>query len=96
MLPLALDGTLPACLTVHSHVHSQDSLKLAMEHTLKFTPVALDGTLAASFTICSLLCSQDAAKYTLSTPGSAFPGILSRTLLIATDGTLPPYVNGRS
>jgi len=38
MLPLALDGTLPACLTVHFQVYSQDSAKHAIEHTLKFTP----------------------------------------------------------
>jgi hypothetical protein len=36
-LPLALDNTLPACLTVRSQVSSQDALKYT-EYVLKYTP----------------------------------------------------------
>ena len=42
-LPIALDGTLPACLTVCSQVSSQDALKHTPEHALKYT-IALDDT----------------------------------------------------
>jgi len=38
MLPLALDGTQPACLTVHSQTSSQEALKHTPEHALKYTP----------------------------------------------------------
>ena len=34
MLPIALDGTLPVCLTVHSQLSSQDALNCARWHTL--------------------------------------------------------------
>jgi len=37
-LPIALDGTLPASLTVHSQVSSQDALKHTLEHAHKYTP----------------------------------------------------------
>jgi hypothetical protein len=37
-LPIAFDGTLPACLTVHSQVSSHDALKHIPQHTLKYTP----------------------------------------------------------
>ena len=36
-LPIALDGTLPACCTVHSQVSSQDALNHTPEHALKYT-----------------------------------------------------------
>jgi hypothetical protein len=52
-LPLALDGTQPACLTVHSQTSSQETLK----HTLKYasnctrwhTPSLLGSTLPSTF-----------------------------------------------
>jgi len=37
-LPIALDGTLPACLTIRSQVSSHDSLNHTPEHALKYTP----------------------------------------------------------
>jgi len=36
--PIALDGTLPACLTVCSQVSSQDTPKYTSKHALKYTP----------------------------------------------------------
>jgi len=35
-LTLALDGTQPACLTVHSHTSAQEALKHTPKHTLKY------------------------------------------------------------
>jgi hypothetical protein len=37
-LPIALDGTHPACLIVRSHTSSQEALKHTPEHVLKYTP----------------------------------------------------------
>jgi hypothetical protein len=37
-LPIALDGTLPACCTVHFQVSSQDALKHTPKHALKYSP----------------------------------------------------------
>jgi hypothetical protein len=37
-LPIALDGTLPACLTVRSLVCSQNALTHTLQHALKYTP----------------------------------------------------------
>jgi hypothetical protein len=37
-LPIALDGTLPGCLTVRSQVSSQDALKHTPKQALKYTP----------------------------------------------------------
>jgi len=42
MLPIALDGTLAACLTVPSPVSSQDALKRTTEHTPLYTPMGED------------------------------------------------------
>jgi len=38
MLPLALDGTQPACLTVHFETSAQEALKHTPEHAVNFTP----------------------------------------------------------
>ena len=37
-LPIALDGTLPACLAVRSLVSSQDVPKYTFEYVRKYTP----------------------------------------------------------
>jgi len=37
-LPIALDGTLPACWTIRSQVSSQNALKHTAEYALKYTP----------------------------------------------------------
>jgi len=37
-LPIALDDTLPAYLTIHSEVSSQDALNHTPKHALKYTP----------------------------------------------------------
>jgi len=37
-LPIALNGTLPACLTVRSQASSQDALKHTPDYALKYTP----------------------------------------------------------
>jgi hypothetical protein len=36
--PIALDATLPAYLTIHSQVSSQDTFNHNPEHALKYTP----------------------------------------------------------
>ena len=38
ILPIALDDTLPVCLTIRSQVSSQDVLNHTPEHALKYTP----------------------------------------------------------
>ena len=78
-LPLALDGTQPALLTVHSQSCSQEALKKLsskLPSTLSSTlPIALDDTLPACMTVRSQESSQDAPKYTeyvlKYTPGHA-------------------------
>jgi len=37
-LPIALNGTLPACLTIRSQVSSQNALKHTPKHAFKYTP----------------------------------------------------------
>jgi len=44
-LPITLNGTLPACLTAHSEVSSQDTPKYTSESLLSTLPIALNGTL---------------------------------------------------
>jgi len=66
-LPIALDGTLPACLTVRSQVSSQDtpkytseSLSSTLPSMLSSTlPIAPDGTLTAYFALRSQIHSQE-------------------------------------
>jgi hypothetical protein len=36
-LPIALDGALPACLTVHFQVNTQDAFKQTPQHAPKYT-----------------------------------------------------------
>jgi len=69
-LPIALDDTLPACLTIRSEVSSQDALNDTSEHALKHTPNCtrrhtpslLDNTLPSMLSRCSQshsrACSQ--------------------------------------
>ena len=87
-LTIALDDTLPACLTVHCQGTTQDNLQHTFEHALKYTPIALNDTLPACLTIRSQVSSQNAPNYTPSTFSNLLLGILSRTLLIALGGTL--------
>jgi len=84
-----------------SQVSSQDALKMLSS----ILPIALDNTLLAWLTIRFQLCSPDTPKYILSMLPSTLPvhsqeplqsmfsttlfGMLSRTLPIALDGTLP-------
>jgi len=119
ILLIALDCTLPACLTVPpncsrwhtpslldlcSQVSSQDAPNYSPSTLSSTLPIALDDTLPACFTIRFQVSSQDAPKYTpstlLSTPPSMFSntlsGMLSRTLPIALDGTLPACLTVRS
>jgi hypothetical protein len=44
-LPIALDGTLPPCLTVRSQVRSQDTPKYTSEYAPKYTSESLSSTL---------------------------------------------------
>jgi len=75
-LSVALDGTLPACLTERSQLSSQDDLKHTLEHALKFTPNCtrwhtsslLDYMLPSQLTRCSQVHSEYVFKYT---PGHA-------------------------
>jgi len=95
-LPIALDNTLPACLTIRSEVSSQGAPKdipntfsSILPGMLSSTlPIALDGTLPACLTVRSQVSSQDAPKYS--------PSTLSSTLPIALDNTLPACLTIRS
>ena len=51
MLPIALDGTLPASLTVRSQVSSQDSPKYTSEYAPKYTSESLASTLSIGKTL---------------------------------------------
>ena len=83
-LPNALDGTLPACLTVRSQVSFQDALMHTPEHALQYapnctgwhTPSLLDCTLPSKLSRRSQVHSEYAPKYTSDyvlkyTPGHA-------------------------
>jgi len=50
-LPIALDGTLPACLTVCSQVSSQDTPKNTSEYAPKYTSESLASTLSSGKTL---------------------------------------------
>jgi len=51
-LRIALDGTLPACLTIRSQVSFQDALKSTLSNTL---PIALDDTSLLNYMVPSTL-----------------------------------------
>jgi len=75
-LPIALDGTLPGCLTVRSQASSQDALKHTPSTLSNTLPIAPDDTLPACLTIRSQVHSEYAPKYTSEyalkcTPGHA-------------------------
>jgi hypothetical protein len=73
-LPITLNHTLPACLTIASQLCLQDTFNHTPEHALKYTPN----------------CSRwRTARLLDCMPPTTLPGILSRTLPIALDGTLP-------
>jgi len=71
MHPVALDGTLPACLTVRSQASPQDALKHTAEHALKYTrnctrwhtPSLLDCTLPSKISRYSQVHLQVPLKY---------------------------------
>jgi hypothetical protein len=50
-LPIALDGTLPACLTIRSQVSSQDTPKNTSEYAPKYTSESLASTLSRGKTL---------------------------------------------
>jgi len=66
------------CTSLHAPKYS---LKYTTDCARLYTPSLLD--------LHSEVSSQDTLKYTPSTPPSTLPGILSRTLPIALDDTLP-------
>jgi len=57
--PIALDDTLPACLTVRSHVSSQDTTKYTSESLLNTLQIALNGTLPAYWALCYQVHCQE-------------------------------------
>jgi len=71
-LPIALDNTLPACLTISSEVSSQDSVKYTpstfsstLSGILSMTlPIPLNGIFPACLTIRSQTSAQEALKHT--------------------------------
>jgi len=78
--PSLLDCTLPYQLSISFQPHSWPWSQVHSQlHWM---------TLRASLTIHTQVSSQDAPKYTPSTFSSTLPGILSKSLLIALDGTL--------
>jgi len=96
-LPIALDDTLPACWSIHSHKTLSSTLPSTIWNTLQ---IALDDTLPGCLTIRSQGSYQDAPKYTpntlsstpLSTFSSSLLNMLSRTLLIALDDIPAAYL----
>jgi len=94
--------TLPSKLSRHSQVHSENAPKYTQYilmytpgHALKDAPKCIRWHTPSLLDLHSQVSSQDAPKYTPSTPPSTpstfsctLPGMLSRTLLIALDGTL--------
>jgi hypothetical protein len=75
-LSIALDGTLPACLTVRSQVSSQDALKHTPKHTLQYTPNCTRWHTPSLLDTRSQAHSKYAHKYTSEyvleyTPGHA-------------------------
>jgi len=87
-LPIALDGTLSACLTVHSQLSFQDALNC----TRWYTPIQLD---------CMLPCELS-RRIELDLMAHCWPAWLDvsrytlKTLRIALDGTLPAFLTLRS
>jgi len=94
----ALDDTLRACLTIHFHVSSQDTLKHTPDTLSSTLPIALDDTFPACLIIRSQVSAQDAFQHTPEhalqytpnctrwhTPSSTLPTTLSRgkTLIIS-------------
>jgi hypothetical protein len=58
-LPIALEGTLSACMTVRFQVSSQDTPKSTSESLSITLPIALDGTLLAYLALYSQVHSQE-------------------------------------
>ena len=50
-LPIALDGTLPACLTIRSQVSSQETPKNTSEYAPKYTSKSLASTHSRGMTL---------------------------------------------
>jgi len=88
MLPTALDGTLPACMSVISQVSSHEALKHSPKHALMETPN------------CTRLHSQPdwlyASNCAPKTLSSTLPRTLSSALPIALYCTLPTCFTVRS
>jgi len=92
MLPIAISGTLPACLTVCSLVSSKDIRKLTPEYALKNTPNCtwwktsslLDHSLPSTLSRCLQVHSKYTPIYTSKSLSSMPP--------IAVDCTLPAYM----
>jgi len=103
-LPIALDGTLPAYLTVHSEVSSQDALKHIPEHALKYTPNCtrlhtpslLDYMSPSTLSRRSQVHSEYASKYTSQYILMYTPGHALKDLPVPLDSTLPACLTIRS
>jgi hypothetical protein len=111
-LPIALDDTLPACLTIRSQVSSQDAPNHTPEHVLKYTPNCtrwntlslLDYTLPSKLSRRSQVHSVYAPKYTSDyvlkyTPGHALqyaPNCTRWHTPNLLDCTLPSNLSRRS
>jgi hypothetical protein len=105
MLPIALDGTLTACLpTVRSQASSEGGLKMlsnillsTLSNTLPIaledTPCLLDYTLPSKLSRRSQVHSEYTPKYTSK---YVLKSMLSKTLPIALNGTLPACLTVRS
>jgi len=63
-LPIALDGTPPACLTVRSQVSSKDTLKHTPKHIVKYTSNCTRWHTPSLLDICCQAHSKYAPKYT--------------------------------
>jgi len=68
----------------------------APKYALKYTPDCTRLYTTSLLDLRSRVSSQDSPKYTPSTFSSTLPSMLSRTLLIALDGTLPACLTVRS
>ena len=65
MLPIGLDGTLPACMTVHSQVSSQDALYHSTEHARKYTA---DCTICHTASVLDYMLPSDLSGCSQSHP----------------------------
>lgn len=88
ILPIALDRTLPACITIHSKVRSQDSPKntlgtLLSTYLSKFSrslPPILSRTLLFALHGTLLACLNHTPKYAPKTLSSTLPNFLPSKL----------------